>query len=375
MASHGGQRLIYQGFIDWILNTAQASASSPFTRILEAATQSPELVRCLIFDSGWQTGWKEFANRARAFGQFSSAAARAPDEFMKLAPATRDIATALSPYEGLWTTEGLGFHYAASQLKENVQPTSLLNAESGALPQRSLIPLHTGMGLAFAWYELHSVAEGCQYSELASALRRFRRLCNENSIDGYTGAAYEGIGLIARLLRPSMILATDRILRETSPELSTSFWHGVGRGLYFSLSNVLPCTSVLWPAIKKALEEPPNEIARRNAISGLAWAVTLVNIEDPDVIETFVSRYSRELDESDAFANGVMSAVAVWQDWVEDPSVLKQFCSYKPNTSNCKRIERWNRHARAHCNEWPQSMRNQRDDPEGLFQYEPVHRR
>jgi hypothetical protein len=152
------------------------------------------------------------------------------------------------------------------------------------------------------------------------------------------------------------------------------FWHGVGRGIYFSPVNTLPCMSAVWPAVAQAKSAAPHELGRRNALAGLAWAVTLVNLRNPEVIEAFVKRNLAEF-EGDAFANGVNSALAVWLDWTPDTEFVQRICDYEPSTRQTAFRKTWESQATTHCDgqltriHGEHSRRNRRED---LFQYHPV---
>ena len=86
----------------------------------------------------------------------------------------------------------------------------------------------------------------------------------------------------------------------------------VGRAIYFSARYFLPWTRIPWASIAG---EAPHEIGRQNIISGLAWAITLVNMRHPAVMERLITEHQGELDK-DAFANGVgPPARSIWICW------------------------------------------------------------
>ena len=86
-----------------------------------------------------------------------------------------------------------------------------------------------------------------------------------------------------------MVRIVDRGLSAIDPDIVGYFWHGVGRGLYFLPINALPCSSSTWRAVEMAHEEAPHTLGRLNALGGLAWAVTLVNIRHPAILEAFLN--------------------------------------------------------------------------------------
>jgi hypothetical protein len=282
---------------------------------------------------------------------------------------------ALGPYGGLWTTEGVGYYRAADALEADPDARGILGPEAvRGVPSRWLIPLHTGMGLVLAGQLLGTGPAGVQeaWQDPLRTVQRYLRRCRENVLEGYAGTCVESLGLMAPTLRPDLISVIDRGLSAVGGDLSARFWHGYGRGLYFSPSNVLPCTSLLWPATRRATREPPHDLGRGNALAGLAWAVTLVNIRDPGVIEMFLGRLGRAVSDLDAIADGIRSAAAVWVDWDPGSDYLQSYCAYEPAAASGAVADRWARVARGPCGEefaraysWLKSH-NRLDD---LFRY------
>src|SRR5206468_1232453 len=135
------------------------------------------------------------------------------------------------------------------------------------------------MGLSLANRVLAGVGRTCRNcpgpSDLPGALRRFVELCRDNANKAYLGASYEGLGLVARNLYPHLIAEIDRELSRISGELTEFFWHGVGRAIYFAPTNYVPLSGVARRALRMTQQEPPHESGRRNALSGLVWAMVL----------------------------------------------------------------------------------------------------
>src|SRR5262249_52584176 len=148
-------------------------------------------------------------------------------------------AAALPPYQGIWTTEGLGYHVTANALRRDPNPTALLRVEG--LPSASLVPLHTGMGMALAFRELTGLGRRAEAVDVRRALVRYLGLCRANAREGYDGAAVESLGIITKVVRPRLVPMISDQLDWVAPDHTAKFWHGFGRGLYFSPSNLLPC--------------------------------------------------------------------------------------------------------------------------------------
>jgi hypothetical protein len=183
------------------------------------------------------------------------------------------------------------------------------------------------MGLALASAVLSALGPTPSAERTVAAVDQFARLCRHHARPGYADAAFEALGLTARTTRPRLVPALDRALMAVGPDAVVLFWHGVGRGLYFAPTNASPSGWAGWGGPAKALREPPHEIGRRNAVAGLAWALTLVNIRHPDVIGRFVARHADRLP-GDALTHGIASAAAVWHLWAPDTPHIEALCRH-----------------------------------------------
>ncbi|HEX4963473.1 MAG TPA: hypothetical protein VF173_21775 [Thermoanaerobaculia bacterium] len=265
--------------------------------------------------------WRELANKLEAFECFQQAST-----FRGLAPGAglsleEELQRTPGSFPALWTAEGLGYALAESAWAA-AEPRRRLLAD---LPDRAVIPLHTGAALSFA---SRLLAAGQVRS--AGGLERWIALWEENAHPGYRGLAAEALGLVTRNLYPHRALRLGELLRSIAPELADSFWHGVGRGLYFAPTHVLPWSGAAARALEKAWREPPYGAGRRNATAGFAWALTLVNVRHPEVLAGVLSRQGREIRSAEAFANGVASAVLIWYDVAGLDPHLAAFLDYRP---------------------------------------------
>ncbi len=66
------------------------------------------------------------------------------------------------------------------------------------------------------------------------------------------------------------------------------FWHGAGRSLYFVPTNFATFGAAHGRALQAAMNEAPGPEERRNAVAGLVWAVTLVNIRHPAILKNLL---------------------------------------------------------------------------------------
>jgi hypothetical protein len=354
-AGAGARADLYRGIAGSLVGGLAGEALSPrnaLKALAEIALHWPDLVRLAVPGRASRAAWVEFRNKVEAFRCFATAdtTLRPPRH------GGADLASllwrleVLDVYQGLWTTEGLGYYHTTAALERAGRPTGLLAECGGApVPAKCLVPLHTGMGLAFASRCLTACPGEAPSAQVRRQLDQFLGLCQQNARPGYGGACVEALGLVARLVRPRLVPVLDEHLLKMDGDTAGRLWHGVGRGLYFSPANFLPCSSVVWPALRKARCEPPHELGRLNAVAGFAWAATLVNVRDPDVLEMLLSHHGPELSDSDAFANGVRSAAIVWHDWAPGAPYWEQLCRHRPKTTDAALLESWGRHATSHC--------------------------
>jgi hypothetical protein len=101
--------------------------------------------------------------------------------------------------------------------------------------------------------------------------------------------------------------------------------------MYFDPMNMLPPVNAPWRAIKRLEKEAPHPLAFNNALSGLAWALTVVNMRDPKVMETFLRHHAELAAANDAFSNGVTSSLMMRYDTTRDDARIAPFVHYRPS--------------------------------------------
>jgi len=205
------------------------------------------------------------------------------------------------------------------------------------------------MGLSFANRILETITPQSSESKIREAVRQFVVLCRNNARDGYAGAAYESLGLVARNLYPEIVQIIARQLSETGNELVAYFWHGVGRAIYFAPTNFLSWNSSPWRGVEMTQREPTNETARRNALAGFVWALTLVNIRQLEILEAFLKHHGHEVTANDAFSNGVTSAIIIWHDSTEGDHYIAGLIQHQPDPSDPMLVELWNSQLKRPC--------------------------
>lgn len=326
---------IQRGIVDAAFDILTLRALTPGGMLRSAlglARRSAGVAGAVAPSREGRLAWQELRNKLEVYELFDGAeetlrlsedSAYSPSELV-------GRADALGPFRSVWATEGAGHSHAESALaRGGGVPRGLL---SDAATSRGMAALHAGMGLALASRVLRNVSDARDGDALRLALARFVALCRDNSHEAYVGAAYEALGLVARNLHPQLVEAIDGLPREASEELNEYFWHGVGRAIYFAPTNLAPLGDTAARAFEMARSEPPHESGRRNALAGVAWALTLVNIRQPELVECVLARCGARADERDALRNGVASALVVWRDSTrEDDPCLAAWRRHAPD--------------------------------------------
>lgn len=248
-------------------------------------------------------------------------------------PALVERAERFATFPRLWAFEGLGNYYAerAWDRSGGQDPQDLLTETSTtSLPAASLTMLHAGIGMSFANRLLRTLQSDSPPELARSTIVRFATLCRRSSRPGYTGAAYESLGLATRTLYPTLVTVIDRELAAAEPELVGYFWHGVGRAMYFEPTTLLPAFNAPWRAVSKIANETPHEEAYLNALSGLSWAITVVNMRHPEVMGTFLRHHAATLGKTAAFSNGVTSSLLMRFDTTPDDQNVHAFIRHQP---------------------------------------------
>jgi hypothetical protein len=129
-------------------------------------------------------------------------------------------------------------------------------------------------------------------------------------------------------------------LQEIAPHVLGYYWHGVGRSLYFLPLFFVPGLLSPWLAIER---EAPHELALFNMTAGLAWATTIVNVRQPELMENFLRMRGDRVARTPAFTNGVQSTLIMGIDITPDDPYILQFLEYQPRSSDSRVVDLWNR--------------------------------
>jgi hypothetical protein len=279
----------------------------------------------------------------------------------------------------LWAIEGLG-NYAGDRALAAAGSghaiSGVLSDPSAALlPPWSLTMLHAGVGMSFAKHVLKRLDSASAADAVRAAIAEFVLLCRRSSRDGYAGAALESLGLATRTLYPNLMRLLDAQIPDVEPELHGYFWHGAGRAMYFDPMNMLPSVNAPWRAIRRLDEEAPHDLARRNVLSGLAWALTVVNMRQPTIMETFLQHHGQLAAMNDAFVDGVTSALLMRYDTTREDAQIAPFVHHVPHDGDPLLASLWEQAITAPCE---RALRDEYADLAGncrleqLFHYRPA---
>jgi len=335
----GLQRATVNGFFD-LLHPQTWNPSNVLRLSWSAVQQTIQLSRLLLPNQA-NLAWQEFRNKLEIFVLVKNLASilGLSGRFMPL-PSLVERAYTVSPFAVLWAVEGLGHYYADIYWEQRGIPQGLLSEDQAPVPMKSLLMLHAGIGLSFADRLLGGLASDASSELVRSTVEYFLTLCRNNSRKGYLGAAVESLGLVTRDFYPELLARVDQQLQQVGPEFRGYFWHGVGRALYFSREYFIPVLHTVWSGVDREASSAPD---RLNALAGLSWAVTLVNMRQPAIMENVVRSYIAHSECAEGFTNGVISSIIMRQDTTPDAPFTAEFWKYQPNTGNQQLAMTWER--------------------------------
>jgi hypothetical protein len=266
-------------------------------------------------------------------------------------------AYAMEPYPALWAVEGIGHWYGDTFFMHHDVPRGILTEpQVGDLPVASLTMLHAGIGMSFAQHWMRTVNHLSPVTDIRYALGQVMALCRDNSQPGYEGAALESLGLITRNgqfygeTRPDqMAHIVSWELEHIDPEGFEYFWHGVGRAHYFLPIHFVPGYGSIWHAVRMIQHAVPNDRAWLNAIAGLAWAITMVNIRHPQIVANLLRYHGPQLAADDGFANGVASSIMMRYDTTPHASFVKPYYHYQPEPTDPQLVQFWQSQVQQPC--------------------------
>jgi hypothetical protein len=148
---------------------------------------------------------------------------------------------------------------------------------------------------------------------------------------------------------PEMARALDPELRAIEPEAVSYMWRGAGRALYFHPKNFIPGFRSPWRGIEMSRQIAPHETARQNLRAGIAWATTVVNMRDPEIMESVLLHQGENDPDRDIFVNGVMSSMIMRYDTSPEDPCIQAFIGHQPLGQNQALSRFWTRDIKEPC--------------------------
>lgn len=336
----GLQRAVTDGVFN--LLSPQAWTPANLWRLGSGAVRQAIQISTLANPTNLNLAWEELKNKLEVFILVKNL-----PSILKLPPATGEFvpitdlvprAYSVSPFQALWAVEGLGHYYTDSYNAHYGDPQGLLTEGKAPVAEKSLTMLHAGMGLSFADRLIGNLnPDDPSPDATRAALQQFITLCKNNSRRGYLGCAIESLGLVTRDFYPDLLNVVQEQFRQLAPDLVGYFWHGAGRALYFSREYFLPVLTTAWSGVDEEARNCPD---RLSAMAGLAWALTLVNMRQPGIMEHALSSFTQDSSLAQGFSNGVTSSIIMRQDTTPDEPFISAFYQHHPDPQSA---ELWNR--------------------------------
>lgn len=282
---------------------------------------------------------EEAQNKLEAFRLFAyvDQELRFPRERLDSLVALVRRALVLSHYRRIWALEGVSHYYANAVSAKGPVSGLLLDPD---LPDYTMVSMHAGMGTSFAERALSNLGSTPSKASVRDAMERFFELCRANARTGWYENAIEPMGLAVRTLHPHLLAPVSDAIGLLDINAQRLFWHGVGRSLYFVPMNFVTFGGSHERALRSAIAEAPALDDRRNAVAGLVWAVTLVNIRHPAVLRNLL-RSSEGIRMPGAVKNGIVSALMIWKQMVpEDVEFLPLYSRSLPGAA--REAQLWN---------------------------------
>jgi hypothetical protein len=266
-------------------------------------------------------GWRELAAKLVAYYlvrvRVQSRAARGNADLVELVAATcrRD------PRHAAFLLERLCYDFVRGRWRRAGEPRHLLHgAAAERLPERSLILLHAGLGMALTEVLLRPLRSDSPAAAFDAALDRFAGLVGANARPEFAPVTYESLGLMVRRFLPHLHDAVEGRLRARDPNLAACYWHGAGRAIYFLPGIFHPLPAAGRRGLVICRREAPAAAYRLDAVAGFCFAAVMIDLRHPEL----VARLLRYLGPGEvaAMASGVAGALMTRHHTCpEDPAV------------------------------------------------------
>ena len=225
-----------------------------------------------------------------------------------------------------WRLEGLGFEIVRRRLRGGATRDLLPHP----WPDHAGPMLHAGLGHAVATHLLDSLPGTVTVVDLEALFDLFETTVAASSAEAWQDIALEALGLqLYFFYRGLFALADEALRRRRDPQLHRLSWHGVGRAIYFLPVQQIPGGSSLRRAIERLEKLTPAGASCDCGIAGIAYAFTLVNLEDSELFEVVIGQH-RELLTSRPFGAGVAAALHLHPQLLPRSSAAAQLAAHVP---------------------------------------------
>ncbi len=219
-----------------------------------------------------------------------------------------------------WLIEGAGYRYG-HWLVQGKEPGFKADDLLSHLPAGAAQAFYLGVGL----YVGHAYLGKWEKTNRDPALiaRDLDELGARNpELVRYQAPVIDSIGFVLRLISPGVLKQIDAALLQHHPEMNLYLWSGAGRAIYFRYPRALYPQGEAWSCVQRILAEAPRPSCREGAQAGLGFAVTLINITRPELLEAFIGEHARELSANPGFSRGVQEVLDMWHSlWGADAVV------------------------------------------------------
>jgi hypothetical protein len=212
------------------------------------------------------------------------------------------------PRHTAFLLERLCYDFIKRYWRAGEEPRHLLDGvEARWLPEQSLILLHAGLGMALAERLLAPLHPEGAAGTFDAALDRFAELVKDNARPEFAAVTFEALGVMVRRFLPRLHGAVSARLLARDARLAAYYWHGAGRAIYFLPDFFLPSPGAASGALETCRREPPEASFRLDAVAGLCFASTMINLRHPELLVRLLPHL--EPGEAEAMASGVAGAL------------------------------------------------------------------
>jgi len=149
---------------------------------------------------------------------------------------------------------------------------------------------------------------------------------------------------------PEMARTLDKLLAGINPAVATYMWR----------APAVPSTSTRRTSSRASNAPGPGSAcrgrshrtrpARQNLRAGIAWATTVVNMRNPEIMETSWTNQGEKDTEREEFVNGVQSSMIMRYDTSPDDPYIRAFIDHVP-PGDARLARLWERDIRKTCDQ------------------------